>query len=137
MGNCMACHSQPKTHSRYPLIEGKESEVDTPVAVEQSASNKRYIVVRTKLQHGEVYQLAPIMLQSDKPLVPCRTTNNRKLKTRSVKIVVTAEELELLLRGSNKFQIQHRVARVRRSYGLRGCQKWFPSLPTIQEVHNY
>jgi len=135
----MACHSQPKKQNRYPLIEGKEVEVDAPVAVQRtkSASEKRYILVRRKLQHGEVYQLAPFMLQSDKPLVPCRTTNNRKLKTRSVKIVVTAEQLELLLRGSKKFQIQRRVAGVRRTSGLRGCQKWFPSLPTIQEVHNY
>ncbi|BAT87557.1 hypothetical protein LR48_Vigan09g200200 [Vigna angularis] len=139
MGNFMACHSQPKNQNRYPQIEGKEVEADTPVAVERmkSASKKRYIVVRRKLQHGEVYQLAPFMLQSDMPLVPCWTTNNRKLKTRSVKIVVTAEELELLLRGSKKFQVQRRVARVKRSSGLRGCQKWFPSLPTIQEVHNY
>nr|KYP62646.1 hypothetical protein KK1_017187 [Cajanus cajan] len=102
-----------------------------------SASSKRYIVVRRKLQHGKVYQLAPFMLQSDIPLVPCRTTNNRKLKPKRVKIVVTAEELELLLSGSKRFQIQSRVACVKQGSVLRGCQKWIPSLPTIQEVQNY
>ncbi|KAH1208736.1 hypothetical protein AAZX31_15G112600 [Glycine max] len=136
MGNCMGYHSQPKKQTGYPLIEGRELEVDASMPVEKikSASNKRYIVVRRKLRHGEVYQLAPFMLQSD---MPFRTTNNRKLKTRSVKIVVTAEELESLFSGSKRFQIRRRIAGVRRSFGLRGCQKWLPSLPTIQEVHNY
>ncbi|KAK7412735.1 hypothetical protein VNO78_04323 [Psophocarpus tetragonolobus] len=135
MGNCMACHSHPKN----PLIEGREIKVDATVPVENmnSASNKRYIVVRRKLQHHEGYQLAPFMLESDMPVVLCRTTNNRKMKTRSVKIMVTAEELELLLSGSKRLQIQRRVTCVRKNSGLRGCQKWMPSLPAIQEVHNY
>ncbi|KAG4990200.1 hypothetical protein JHK82_023705 [Glycine max] len=130
MGNCMGYHSQPKKQTRYPLIEGRELDASVPVEKMNSAPNKHYIVVRRKLRHGEVYQLAPFMLQSD---MPCRTTNNRKLKARSVKIVVTAEELESLLSGSKRLQIQCRAARVRRSFGLRGCQKWLPSLPTIQE----
>lgn len=137
----MACHSQPKKKTSYPPIEGREVEMDASVPVEKmnSASSKRYVVVpvRRKMQHGEVYKLAPFMLQSDLPLLPCKAANNRKLKIRTVKIVVTAEELELLLSGSKRLHIEQRVARVRQSSGLRGRQNWLPSLPTIQEVQDY
>ncbi|KAL2341394.1 hypothetical protein Fmac_009334 [Flemingia macrophylla] len=131
MGNCMACHSQPKKQTRCPLTE--EREIEVPIEKMNYSSSKCYVVVHRKLQNGEVYQLAPLSLQSDMPLAPCRTTKNRKLKTIRVKIVVTAEELELLLSGSKRFQIQSRVAHVRQSSVFRGCQKWLPSLPTIQE----
>ncbi|KAK7331140.1 hypothetical protein VNO77_25356 [Canavalia gladiata] len=138
MGNCMACHSQPKKQTRGPLIEGREMEVDASVSVEgmDSTSSKRYTLLRRRMQHGEVYQLAPFMMQSGMPLAPCRTTDNRKVKTRIVKIVVTAQEFQLLLSGSKKFQNKGRVGWVRQSFRMRGCQKWLPSLPTILETRN-
>ncbi|MCH98191.1 hypothetical protein A2U01_0019190 [Trifolium medium] len=132
MGNCVAYHSQTKKQTRCSLIEGREIEVNiasAPVEKMNTASSKHYIAVHRKVQHGEVYHLAPFLRQSDKP---CKITYDRKMKTRIVKIVVTTEELELLLGGSKKFQIQSRVAPV-----LRKCPKWLPSLPTIQEVQNF
>lgn len=124
MGNCVACHSQLKEQTTSPLIEGRETKFDASVAVEKvntaSSSNR-------KVQHGEAYHLG-------KPFVPCSmTNNNRKLKPRIVKIVVTTEQLELLLSGSKKFQIKTRVSPVRKSSVLRRCPKWLPSLPTILE----
>ncbi|KAK7303409.1 hypothetical protein RJT34_14315 [Clitoria ternatea] len=171
MGNCMPCHSQPKKQTRVPLIEGRDVEVDAPVPVEKlnsastkryilvqrklqhgevyhlapfmmqsgrpeklnSASTKRYILVQRKLQHGEVDHLAPFMMQSGRPLLPCRTTENIKLKSRNLKIVVRAEQLELLLSGSRNFQMRS----VRENTRMRRCRKWLPSLPTIKEVQNY
>ncbi|KAJ1428651.1 hypothetical protein SESBI_08752 [Sesbania bispinosa] len=140
MGNCVAFHSQSKKQTRGPLIEGREIGVDVSVPLEEKmnlASSKRYILVPRKLQHGEVYHPAILLNQSGKPLVSCRTTDNRNLKTRIVKIVVTTEQLELLLSGSIKFQTKSRVARVRKSSRLQRCPKWFPSLPTIQEVQDF
>lgn len=136
MGNCMAGQSQPKKQTRGPLIEGRETDVDALVKVEEKmnpASGKRYIVVHRKLHQGELDRFASLLKHSGVDSVPCRTTDIRNLKTKSVKIVVTTQQLELLLRGSNKFQTR----RTRASSGLRRCPKWFPSLPTIQEVQSY
>ena len=95
----MPFQSPPKKKTRVPLIEGGEMEFDASVLVEKlnSASSCRsYIPVCSRLQIGEVYRLVPDMTQSVEPLVPCRTTDNRKVKTRKVKIVVTKEQLQLL-----------------------------------------
>lgn len=130
----MACHSHQKKQTRGPLIEeGRQIEADA------NTFGKCYIVVRGKMQHGELFHLAQFLRQSGKPLnlVPYMTTDNRKLKKRIVKIVVTTEELELLLSGSKKFQIKSGVTPVRESSGLPRCPKWLPSLPTIQEVQNF
>lgn len=140
MGNCVACYSQPqKKLTKFFLNEGREKEVNNasaPVEKMKTASSKHHIVLRRKVQHGEVYHLAPFLRQSGKPLVPC--IDDRKVKTRIVKIVVTTEELKLLLSGSKKFQIKSRVAPVLKSSVLRRCPKWLPSLPTIlEEVPNF
>ncbi|OIV91862.1 hypothetical protein TanjilG_17854 [Lupinus angustifolius] len=97
-------------------------EVDAFVQVE-NMNHASYIVVSRKLQNEEVYHLASFLKQYVKP-----TTDNKNLKTRNVKIVVTTKQLKLLLSGSNKFQIKTRV--------VHASHKWQPSLPTIQEVHN-
>ncbi|KAK7245982.1 hypothetical protein RIF29_40839 [Crotalaria pallida] len=124
MGNCMTCLSQPNVDGKEIETDGREMEIDASVPVKKTnySSCRSCIVIRRKLQNGEVYHLAPFLKQSVKP-----TTDNRKLKIRNVKIVLTTEQLKLLLSGSNKFQIKTRVACVRR--------KWLPSLPTIQEVN--
>ncbi|KAK7245986.1 hypothetical protein RIF29_40843 [Crotalaria pallida] len=126
MGNCMPCHI-PKKQTIDSLIEGREMEVKAPLPAEKinNASCGHYIVVHRKLLHkGEVYHLAPLLKQSAKS-----TSHNRKLKARNVKIVVSAEQLKLVLSGSNKFRIKTRADRVR--------SKWQPSLPTIHEVQNF
>ncbi|KAK2394324.1 hypothetical protein P8452_16138 [Trifolium repens] len=133
MGNCVAYHSQTKKQTRCSLIEGREIEVNVaskPVEKMNTASGKHYTAVHRKVKHGEVYHLAPFLRQSDKP---CMITDDRKTKTR---IVLTTEELEILLGGSKTFQIQSRIATVRKSFVLTKCPKWLPSIPTIQEVQN-
>lgn len=120
MGNCVASYSQSKKQTRCPLIEGRELEVNNSSApVEKMITT----AVCRKVHNGEVYHLAPFLKQSG--------------KTRVVKIVVTTEQLKLLLSGSKKFQIKTRVTPVRKSSVLRKCPKWLPSLPTIQEVQNF
>ncbi|KAK2447994.1 hypothetical protein QL285_007296 [Trifolium repens] len=138
MGNCVACYSQPKKETRCPLIQGSEIGVNNasvPVEKMNTASSKHYIAVRRKVQHGEVYHLAPFLRQSGM----ITDVDDRKTKTRIVKIVVTTEQLEMLLSGSKKFQIKTRVAPVTKSKSsmLRRCPKWLPSLSTIQEVQNF
>ncbi|KAL5097535.1 hypothetical protein RYX36_001862 [Vicia faba] len=140
MGNCLACYSQSKKQTMYPLIEGRELEANNssaPVEKTNTTPSNHYTAVCRKVPHGEVYHLAPFLRQSGKPLVPCMITDDRKMKTRVVKIVVTTEQLKLLLSGSKKFQIKTRVTPVRKSLVSRTCQKWLPSLPTIQEVQNF
>ncbi|KAK2394325.1 hypothetical protein QL285_056169 [Trifolium repens] len=136
MGNCVACYSQPKKETRCPLIQGRKMGVNSapaPVEKMNTTSSKHYIAVRRKVQHGEVYDLTPFLRQSG------MITDDRKTNTRIVKIVVTTEQLEMLLSGSKKFQIKTRVAPVTKSKSsvLRRCPKWLPSLPTIQEVQNF
>jgi len=136
MGNCVACHSQPKNKTRFAPTEGREIEVNNasvPVEKMNTASSKHYIAVCRKVQHGEAYHLAPFIRQSGKRM----TTDDGKMKKRIVKIVVTTEQLELLLSGSMKFQIKSRVFPVRKSSVMRRCPKWLPSLPTIQELQNF
>ncbi|MED6213886.1 hypothetical protein PIB30_097708 [Stylosanthes scabra] len=106
MGNCMACHSQPRKQTRGPLVEERRKVADasTAAAVEKMspgcpASSKHYI--------------------------------------RSVKIVVTTEQLALLLSGAKKLEIRNGGTSVGESPVYRGCRKWLPSLPSIQEVQNY
>ena len=101
-----------------------------------ASSCKSYIPVCSRLQIGEVYRLEPDMTQSVEPLVPCRTTDNRKVKTRKTKVGVTTEQLQLLLSGAKDFQIKSRVACIRENCSLQRSPKWFP-LPNIPEVHNY
>lgn len=140
MGNCVACYSQPKKQTSSPLIEGRELEANNPSApVEKMNTDptNHYTAVCKKAQHGEVYHLAPFLRQSGKPFAPCMTTDDGKMKTRVVKIVVSTEQLKLLLSGSKKFQIKTRVSHVRKSSMLRRCPKWLPSLPTIQELQNF
>ncbi|CAK8531272.1 unnamed protein product [Lathyrus sativus] len=140
MGNCVACYSQSMKQTRCPLIEGRELEVNNssaPVEKMNTGRSNHYTAVCKKVQHGEVCHLAPFLRQSGKPLVTCMITDDRKVKTKVVKIVVTTEQLKLLLSGSKKFQIKTRVTHVGKSSVLRKCPKWLPSLPTIQEVQNF
>ncbi|CAL0334550.1 unnamed protein product [Lupinus luteus] len=110
MGNCV-CHSQQNIDGRVIEIDQREMEIDGS-----------YLVISRKQHNGEVYKFEPPLLrQSFKA-----TNDNRNLKTRSLKIVVTREQLKMLLSGSNKFQIKTRVAHI--------SKKWLPSLPTIHEV---
>jgi hypothetical protein len=116
MGNCVACYSQPKKQTKCPVTQGREMGVNNasvPVKKMNTASSKHYIAVRRKVQHGEVYRPPPFLRQSG------MTTDDRKMKTRIVKIVVTTEQLEMLLCGSKKFQIKTRVAPVTKSSVLR------------------
>jgi hypothetical protein len=92
----VACYSQPKKQTKCPVIQGREMGVNNasvPVKKMNTASSKHYIAVRRKVQHGEVYHPPPFLRQSG------MTTDDRKMKTRIVKIVVTTEQLEMLLCG--------------------------------------
>ncbi|MED6165737.1 hypothetical protein PIB30_102442, partial [Stylosanthes scabra] len=95
MGNCMACHSQPRKQTRGPLVEERRKVADASAAAAMSpgfpASSKHYI--------------------------------------RSVKIVVTREQLALLLSGAKKLKIRNGGTSVGESPVYRGCRKWLPSLP--------
>ncbi|KAF7803865.1 hypothetical protein G2W53_042976 [Senna tora] len=109
MGNCVAFQLAllRKQTRRGPLIE--EAETESSAVVQNMINNvngppcKRYILVRRKLQNEEINHLAPLLLtHSVKPKVHyCTTTERRK-----VKIVVTLEQWELLLRGEKKKKIQ-------------------------------
>ncbi|OIW13864.1 hypothetical protein TanjilG_31753 [Lupinus angustifolius] len=112
MGNCI-CHSQQNIDGRVIEIDQREMDVDGS-----------YIVISRKLHNGEVYNLEPPLLRQSVKA----TSDNRNLKTRSLKIVMTMEQLKLLLSGSNKLHIKTKVAHIRR--------KWLPSLPTILEEQN-
>ncbi|KAE9599118.1 hypothetical protein Lal_00044032 [Lupinus albus] len=113
MGNCIS-------HS-HQNIDGRGIEIDRREIMEIDGS---YIVISRKVHNGEVYNIEPPFLRKSVKT----TSDNRNMKRRNLKIVVTMEQLKLMLNGSNKFKIKTRVAHV--------SKKWLPSLPTIHEVQN-
>ncbi|KAK7363854.1 hypothetical protein VNO77_06013 [Canavalia gladiata] len=117
-------HFQPKKETRR-LLERGETEFNASELVIRmnSAFCKRYILVNRRLHIGEVYCLAPYLTQSVEPLGPYRTTDNRNVKTRKVKIMMTKEQLQLLLTGAVNFQTKSIVACFRENSGLQGCPK--------------
>ncbi|KAI4296040.1 hypothetical protein L6164_036030 [Bauhinia variegata] len=138
MGNCVAFHqSFAKKQTRgSPIDEGiTEPIVLMPVKKISHAPHKRYVLVHRDLRSGEIHYLEPLLTQSVKPLVPCKTSDGRNMRVSKVKILVTREQSQLLLTGAKSFQTRSRVSQLSGRSRLKGCQKWQPTLPSIPEVH--
>ena len=92
----------------------------------------------TKLDPGEVYYLVPDLAKVLSRKVSLEEQSCGR--SQKIKIVVTREELELLLGSANKqFQIsQDIVGLSSESLGFEeGSPKWRPSLSSIAEVRDF
>lgn len=60
----------------------------------------------------------------------------REVKKEILKIVITRQQLELLLTSANKFQSGKVSVQFSENF-MKQCRKWHPSLASIPEVPNF
>jgi hypothetical protein len=154
MGNCIdVLLHPPEEKIRVLIFNGGEKEFIASTPVEKitcgpyngfklvhHAQPYSPLAPNTRLEPGEVYYLVPLRPQPHQPSVTSRMADHNSGKGRKVKIVVTKEQLELLLRSTNKFRssdIAGQILGSTRVGDIEGCQKWQPSLATIPEVHSF
>ncbi|KAK1577143.1 hypothetical protein Q3G72_019303 [Acer saccharum] len=131
MGNCIHVLSD-ESHQKVRVVtlDGKEKQfkASTPIKGITSGRYSGYKWVHqsqpqlllphdTKLEPGEAYYLMP------DPSVFRKTSGQKSCKTQRVKIVISRQHLDLLLRNSESFKDDFR--------------RWEPSLASIPEVHNF
>ncbi|KAH7572668.1 hypothetical protein ACOSP7_015885 [Xanthoceras sorbifolium] len=141
MGNCIHVLSDESHHQKVRVVtlDGREKQfkASTPIKRITSGRYSGYKLVHqsqpymplpldTKLEPGEAYYLVP------NPSVSLKKAGQESCKRQRVKIVITRQQLELLLRNANKFQ----SARFSECF-KDDFRKWEPSLASIPEVHNF
>ncbi|KAJ0017372.1 hypothetical protein Pint_09454 [Pistacia integerrima] len=151
MGNCIRgmsdeCHEKVRVVS----LNGAEKEfkASTPIKRIISGRYQGYKLVQhtkpfsplpqdSKLEPGGIYYLVP-----DVPKVPCKPlisiekAKQEIRKTGKLKIVITKQQLEFLLRNAKKFQSGKLAVRFSESFE-QDYRKWYPSLPPIEEVPDF
>jgi hypothetical protein len=153
MGNCIdVLLHPPEEKIRVLIFNGGEKEFIASTLVEKitcgpyngfklvhHAQPYSPLAPNTRLEPGEVYYLVPLQPQPHHLSVTSRTANHDTGKRWKVKIVVTKEQLELLLRSTKKFQSSVIAGQILGSsqVDVEGCQKWQPSLATIPELHSF
>lgn len=156
MGNCIdVLLHPPEEKIRVLIFNGGEKQFIASTPVEKitcgpyngfklvhHAQPYSPLAPNTRLEPGEVYYLVPLQPQPQPhhPPVTSRTDNHDTGKGRKVKIVVTKEQLELLLRSTRTFQSGDIAGKILGSSGvgdIEGCWKWQPSLTTIPEVRSF
>ncbi|CAB4275608.1 unnamed protein product [Prunus armeniaca] len=152
MGNCLhvLCHP-PQEKIKVVIFKGgvREFKASTPIKEITSGPYIGYKLVHhiqpytplppnTKLEPGEVYHIVPNLASLGKPLVPSKIVHQESCKRQKIKIVVTREQLELLLKSANKFRSPKEIGvQLSGRSGLEGSPKWRPSLAIIPEVHSF
>ncbi|KAF9664375.1 hypothetical protein SADUNF_Sadunf16G0012100 [Salix dunnii] len=88
------------------------------------------------LEPGEVYYLVPPHDQPFTLEVPLKLTTQGTCAGRKMKIVVTRQQLGLLLNNSKQFKLKGIAAGSSESF-MVGDRKWQPSLVTVLEVQKF
>ncbi|KAF9679416.1 hypothetical protein SADUNF_Sadunf06G0012900 [Salix dunnii] len=147
MGNCIDVMPYSSAERSRVLIHNggeKEFRSSTPVKKITSGRYGGYILVKrelpyaslppdTVLEPGEVYYLMPPLDQPYRLEVSSKLTGQETCAGRKVKIVVTRQQLELLLRNSKQLKLRGIAVQFSESF-KEGKRKWQPSLVTIPEV---
>ncbi|PRQ28217.1 hypothetical protein RchiOBHm_Chr5g0000641 [Rosa chinensis] len=148
MGNCVRVPFHPPQEKiKVVVFNGGVEEFSAPTTAEEITSGpytgyklvhkaNPYTPLRpgTKLEPGEVYHLVPNLVWLNKASVPSKMAHQEQQsgKRQKVRIVVTREQLGLLLNGAKKIRSLN--------IGSRGSQeprKWRPSLAMIPEVRKF
>ncbi|KAK9935859.1 hypothetical protein M0R45_012734 [Rubus argutus] len=148
MGNCICVpFHQHKEKVKVVVFNGGVEEFSASTTVEEittgpyigyklvhQANPYTPLPPNTKLEPGEVYHLVPTLAWLNKHLVPSKIAHQEQesCKRQKVKIVVTREQLELLLNGAKKLRSKEIG-----SFGLQEPLKWRPSLAIIPEVRRF
>ncbi|CAN6552600.1 hypothetical protein C1H46_011897 [Malus baccata] len=148
MGNCINFMSHPP-HEKIKVVirEGGQHKFksSTPVQAIASSPHTGYKLAQphmplapdTKLDPVEVYHLVPdLAILLGKALVPSKLVRQEGCKGKKIKIVVTREELKLLLKSANKLRSKENGVRLSGRFGLEP-PKWQPCLAIIPEVHHF
>ncbi|KDP32905.1 hypothetical protein JCGZ_13686 [Jatropha curcas] len=140
MGNCIDVLSQEPAEKSTVLVyngEEKEFKASTQVKKIVSGGYRRYKIVHhalpfsplpsnTKLEAGELYYLVP-------PFVKPKSASQETHRKQKVKIVLTRQQLQFLLRNAKEFKSKGFTVGFSTSFREEN-RKWQPSLATIQEV---
>lgn len=152
MGNCIKVLSNPPQEKIKVVVFNrgvKEFKASTSVKKITSGPYIGFNLVHhtqphaplapnSKLEAGEVYHLVPHLTQPSKPLVSAKRVMHESCKRQKVKIVVTREQLELLLRSAKKFQSRDIVLGFPESFGFeQRSPRWRPPLATIPERQGF
>ncbi|XP_059636732.1 uncharacterized protein LOC132278846 [Cornus florida] len=145
MGNCIDLMlSQPQKKIRVLILGGGEAVFKASTTVKKITSGlyHGYKLVHhaqpylplppdAKLEVGEVYYLVPELRQHFSPPLYQKVVDESSRRRWKVKIVLTRQQLELMLRSGKKFQFKQKIAQS--SWLKEECEKWRPLLATIPE----
>lgn len=153
MGNCIKVLSNPTQEKiKVVVFNGGVAEFKASTSVKKITSGPYIgfslvhytqphapLPPNSKLEPGEVYHLVPHLTQPSKPLVSAKRVKHESCKRQRVKIVVTREQLELLLlRSAKKFQSRDIVLGFPENFGFEERPpKWRLPLATIPEVQGF
>lgn len=150
MGNCIKVSSQPPQEKiKVVVFNGGVEEFKASASVEKITSGPYIgfkLVPRAQSYSSlppnsklEPSHLVPCLTQPTKPFVSPKRANKESFKRQKVKIVMTRDQLELLLRRAKKLQPPRYIAvRMSKSFGfVQASPKWQPSLAIIPEVHGF
>ncbi|XP_024932786.3 uncharacterized protein LOC112492764 [Ziziphus jujuba] len=146
MGNCIKVSFRPPQEKiKAVVFNGEVEEFKASTSVEKITSGP-YIgfkLVHRAQPHSslppnskvEPGHLVPYLTQPSKPLVSPKRANKESCKRQKVKIVLTRDQLELLLRGAKKLHPPGDIAvQMLKSFGFEEASPiWRPSLATIPE----
>lgn len=149
MGNCIdvMCH-QPAEKSRVIMFNGEEKEFKASTTVKNITSG-RYrglkivhhalplspLPPNAKLEPGELYYLVPPLVKPKSLKVSSKLANQATCTKKKVKIVLTRQQLDLLLRNA-EFKSKGVAVQFSGSFS-EPSRKWQPSLATIQEFQKF
>ncbi|KAH7518264.1 hypothetical protein FEM48_Zijuj09G0153100 [Ziziphus jujuba var. spinosa] len=118
-----------------------EKEYYVPLSFDQYFARDMFQSLRfiDHISRVEPGHLVPYLTQPSKPLVSPKRANKESCKRQKVKIVLTRDQLELLLRGAKKLHPPGDIAvQMLKSFGFEEASPiWRPSLATIPEVHGF
>ncbi|CAK7323310.1 unnamed protein product [Dovyalis caffra] len=147
MGNCIdvLCYSSAEK-SKVLIHNGGEKEFKASTRIRKITSGRYcgHMLVHsalpyaplppeTRLEPGEVYYLVPPLDQPCRLEVSSKLAGQETCTGRKVKIVVTRQQLELLLRSSKQLKSKGITVRISESF-KEGDRKWQPTLVTIPEI---
>lgn len=149
MGNCIHIPFSPSQGEvRVLIFNGGEKKfrASTPIKKIASGPYSGYKLVHpaqpnsplphsAKLIPGEVYYLLPHQKQFDSGFIVPKMSGKKTSRRQFVKIVLTREQLELLLGNVKEFQSKNVYFRFSENFSEN--QKLKPSLAVIPEVENF
>ncbi|KAG6603830.1 hypothetical protein SDJN03_04439, partial [Cucurbita argyrosperma subsp. sororia] len=134
MGNCInTAHFRPLQKLKDLICcEGEDLSLALPI---EKIASGAYTTSSAVLEVDRGAPPLPVSIDDDdavsKPDALCKLP-------KTTTIVVSKQQLELILRNSRKFASKGIAVQFSDSFEVDDrCPRWCPALPTILEVHNY